>query len=211
MLKAEGLTIEQVRRTVGERLAIGRVLARQIRSSIIIDDSELLKYYESNQEKYRRVPQAEVRHILFVAPPGADEAAVRARAEEARAKIAVGADFAEVGREYADPSSGASGDEVITVHRGELASEIEAEAFGLPPGGVSPLIKTDAGWHLIKVERVQAETLAPFAEVRESIRDQLFQEKFESKRKDWLADLRSQASIQVLMQPQDLRAQSAKP
>jgi peptidyl-prolyl cis-trans isomerase SurA len=211
MLKAEGLTLEQVRRTVGERLAIGRLLARQIRSSIIIKEDEMVKYYETNQEKFRRTPQAEIRHILFPAPAGTDEAAVHARADEARAKIAAGADFATVGKQYSDPSSGASGDEVITVHRGELAPAIEDAAFGLPAGGLSPLIRTEVGWHLIKVERVQAEAVAPFAEVRDSIRDQLFQEKFEAKRKEWLAGLRSQTFIQVLIQPGDLQTQTAKP
>lgn len=211
MLKAEGLTLEQIRRSIGERLAIGRLLARQIRSSIIINEDELVKYYQSNQEKFQRTPQAEIRHILFPVTPGAEEAAVRARAEEARAKIQAGADFAAVGRQYSDPSSGASGDEVITVHRGDLAPEIEAAAFGLPAGGVSPPIRTESGYHLIKVERVQTESVASFAEARESIRDQLFQEKFEVKRKDWLAGLRSKAFIQMLIQPGDLQAQIAKP
>jgi len=211
MLKAEGLTLEQVRRTVGERLAIGRLLARQIRSAIIINEDEMVKYYQANQEKFQRVPQAEIRHILFLVPPGVDDAAVRARAEEARAKIEAGADFAQVGQQYSNPSSGASGDEVMTVHRGELAPEIEAPAFSQPAGGVSPLIRTESGYHLIKVERVQTESVAPYAEARDSIRDKLFQEKFEAKRKEWLAGVRSRAFIQVLMQPGDLQAQSAKP
>jgi peptidyl-prolyl cis-trans isomerase SurA len=210
MLKAEGLTLEQVRRTVGERLAIGRLLARQIRSAIIINEDEMVKYYQANQEKFQRVPQAEIRHILFPVPPGADEAVVRARAEAARAKIEAGADFAKIGEQYS-PSSAASGDEVMTVHRGELAPEIEAPAFSLLAGGVSPLIRTESGYHLIKVERVQTESVAPYTEVRDSIRDKLFQEKFEAKRKEWLAGVRSRAFIQVLMQPGDLQAQSAKP
>ncbi len=208
MLKAEGLTLEQIRRSIGERLAIGRLLARQIRSSIIISEDELMKSYQSNQEKYKRVPQAEIRHIFFGFSAEAHEATVRARAEEARAKIQAGADFIQVAREYSDASAGETPGELLTVHRGDLAPEIEAAAFGLPPGGVSPLIRTEPGYHLIKVERVQAESVAPFAEVRESIRDQLFQEKFETKRKDWLEGLRSQAFIQVLIQPGDLRAQS---
>lgn len=208
LLKAEGLTLEQVRRSIGERLAIGRLLARQVRSAIILGEDELAQYYQAHQDKYRRLPQAEIRHILFPIPPGADEAAVRAQAEAARAKIVEGAEFAHVARQYTDPSSAESGGELITVHRGELAPEIEAAAFELPAGGVSPVIRTEAGYHVIKVERVQAESVTPFAEVREAIRDQLFQEKFEAKRKEWLANLRKNAFIQVLMQPKDLHAQS---
>jgi peptidyl-prolyl cis-trans isomerase SurA len=211
MLRAEGLTLEQIRRSIGERLAIGRLLARQIRSAVILNEDEMVSYYQANQEKYKRVPQAEIRHILIAVPRGGDEAAVRARAEEARAKILAGADFAQVAGEYLDADAAARAAEVMTVHRGDLAPEIEAAAFGLPAGGVSPLIQTEGGWQLLKVERVQAESVAPYVEVRESIRDQLFQDKFEAKRKEWLAGLRSRAFIQVLMQPSELQSQSAKP
>jgi parvulin-like peptidyl-prolyl isomerase len=86
---------------------------------------------------------------------------------------------------------------LLTVRRGELAPEIEAVAFGLPPGGISAPIRTAAGLHLIKVEKVQAEPVAPLAEVREAIREQLFQEKFEVKRKEYVAALRSRSAIQV--------------
>ena len=205
MLKAEGLTLEQIRRSIAERLAIGRLLARQIRSSIIIDEEELKKFYQSNEEKFRQIPQAEIRHIFFSA--ATNEEAVRVRAEEALAKIQAGADFVEIARASGDQKAG----ELITVHRGDLAPEIEAAAFGLKAGAVSPLIRTDSGYHLIKVESVQAESVAPFSAVRESIRDQLFQDKFEAKRKDWLTDLRSKAFIQVMIKPGDLQAQSIRP
>jgi len=211
MLRAEGLTLEQIRRSIGERLAIGRLLARQIRSAIVLNEDEMVGYYQANQEKYKRVPQAEIRHMLFPVPPGTEEAAARARAEEARSRILAGADFAQVAGQYLDAAAAARAAEVMTVHRGDLAPDIEAAAFGLPGGGVSGLLRTETGWHLIKVERIQAEPVAPYAEVRESIRELLFQEKFEAKRKEWLGGLRSRAFIQVLVQPSELQSQSAKP
>ncbi len=211
LLRAEGLTLEQVKRNIGERLAIGRLLARQIRSTIIISEEELVNYYESHQEKFTRIPTAEIRHILVAVPPDGEEAKARALADEAWAKIQAGADFAQVAREYSNASSGVSTAELITVHRGELAPEIEAGAFSLPAGGVSQPIRTGAGWHLIKVERIQVEPVMPFAEARDTVRDQLFQEKFEAKRKDWLASQRARAFIQVLVETPDLPAQLAKP
>jgi parvulin-like peptidyl-prolyl isomerase len=203
LLKAEGLTVEQIRRSIAERLAIGRVLIRQIRSSIILSEDELLKTYQENKQKYQREPSAEIEHILFPIDPGQDEAAARARAEEALAKIRGGADFAQVGKEVASaPGSGQS--DQLTVRRGELAPEIEAAAFGLSPGEVSEPIRTAGGFHLIKVLRVQAEPFIPFAEVRDQIREQLFQEKFEAKRKDWLAALRARSSIHVFVKEGDI-------
>jgi peptidyl-prolyl cis-trans isomerase SurA len=196
LLKAEGLTLEQIRRSIGERLAIGRLLARQIRSSILLSEEEIATYYAANPSKFQRIPEAQIYHALFDLRPDQDEAKVRARVEEALAKIRAGADFVETAKQYGDDPAG-SGADLLTVRRGELAPEIEAVAFGLPPGGISGPIRTAAGFHLIKVEKVKAEPVAPLAEVREAIREQLFQEKFEVKRKEYVAELRSRSSIQV--------------
>jgi peptidyl-prolyl cis-trans isomerase SurA len=198
LLKSEGLSLEQIRRNIAERLAIGRLMVRQVRSSIILSEEELLKYYEANKQKFEREATAEILNILIPIAPGQDEAAAKARAEAALAKVRGGADFAQVAKEYAGGPAEGAGD-ALTVHRGELAPEIEAAAFGLPAGGVSEPIRTASGFHLIKVLRVQAEPFIPFAEVRDQIRDQLFQEKFDAKRKEWLAKLRTRASINVFV------------
>jgi peptidyl-prolyl cis-trans isomerase SurA len=211
MLRAEGLTLEQIRRNIGERLAIGRLLARQIRSAIIINEDEILKYYQDHPEKFQRVPEAVIRHILIAVRPGTNDGPARSRAEEALAKIQAGADFAQVAQQYSDSPTKERGGDLGTVRRGELAPEIEAAAFSLPAGGVSPLIRTGAGWNLIKVERLRTDPVAPYGEVRESIRDQLFQERFEARRKEWVEGLRARSSIQVLIQPTDLHTEFKKP
>ncbi|HSB69292.1 MAG TPA: peptidylprolyl isomerase [Candidatus Methylomirabilis sp.] len=210
LLRAEGMTYEQVRRTVEERLAISRTLARQIRSAIIIREDELTQYYQDHPDKYPRIPEAEIRHILVAVPPGSDGAAAKARAEEVLARLKAGADFSKMAEQYSDSPTKDKGGELGAIHRGDLAPEIEAAAFGLPVGGVSELIRTPAGWNIIKVERVRTETVAPFAEVRESIRDEVFQEKFEVKRKEWLAALRAKAFIQVIMEPGALKTELQK-
>jgi peptidyl-prolyl cis-trans isomerase SurA len=199
-LKAEGLTLEQVRRTIAERLAIGRLLSRQIRSTIILSEDELAKYYEAHPEKFQVKPEAEIRLIFVAIRPGRDAAQARKRADEALAKIRAGVDFAEVAREYSDSPTRDRGGELGVVKKGDLAPEIEAQAFGLSAGGVSPAVRTSAGWNIIKVDRSQPGTLAPFEKVREAIRDELFAEKFEAKRKDWVAALRARASIQIMVQ-----------
>jgi len=201
LLRAEGLTLEQVRRTITERLAIGRTLARQVRSSILISEEELLGYYQAHPEKFQRKPEAEIRLILVAVTGQRDEAAARQRADEALAKIRGGADFAQVARDYSDSPTRERGGEMGVVHKGDLAPEIEAQAFGLTAGEVSAPIRTEAGWNLIKVERVQASPLLPFAQAREEVRNELLAQKYEVKRKDWVAGLRSRAAILVLPEP----------
>jgi len=196
LLRSEGLTFEQVQRSVTERLAIGRMLARQVRSSIIVEEDELKRYYATHEDEFRREPQAEIRHILIPSRPGEDEAAGQARAEAVLAKLRAGADFDAVAREV---SGGGAGAERMTVKRGELAPAIESVAFGLAPGDFSSPIRTESGWHLIRVDRRRVEPVAPYAEVRDAVREKVFEEKFQVKRKEWLVRMRAQSYIQIVM------------
>jgi parvulin-like peptidyl-prolyl isomerase len=212
VLKAEGLTIEQVRRAINERLAIGRVLARQVRSGVILSEDELQAYYEKNKaQQFQRRPEVEISHILLVVPAEGDEAKVRARAEEALARIRGGMDFAAAAREYSESPTKAQGGSLGRIHRGDLAPEIETPAFSLRAGEVSDIIRIGNGFNIIKVEQTWADPFLPFAEVREAIRDRLFQEKFEAKRKEWLAVQKSRASIQIVAKPADIVLDFKKP
>jgi parvulin-like peptidyl-prolyl isomerase len=188
--------MEQVQRTVTERLAIGRMMARQVRPTIIVDEDELKRYYATHEDKYQRVPEAKIHHILIAPRPGESEAAAQARAEAALAKIRAGADIDAVAREFVE---GAAGADQMTVKRGELAPEIEKAAFGVDLGTVGPLVRTESGWHIIRVDQRQSDPVVPYAEARDAIRDLVFQEKFEVKRREWLAKLREQSYILIVM------------
>jgi len=196
LLRAEGLTVEQVQRSVTERMAIGRMMARQVRATIIVDEEELKRYYATHEEKYRREPEAKIHHLLITSQPGESAQATQARAEAAAAKIRAGADIDAVAREYVP---GAAGADQMVVKRGELSPEIEKAAFDDPVGSVGPLVQTESGWHIIRVDQRQSDPVVPYAEAREAIREAIFQEKFEVKRKEWLAKLRQQSYIQIVM------------
>jgi parvulin-like peptidyl-prolyl isomerase len=196
LLRAEGLTMEQVQRSVTERMAIGRMMARQVRATIIVEEDELKRYYATHADKYRREPEAKIHHILIAPRPGESQADAQARAESALAKLRGGADIDAVAREFVP---GAAGADQMTVKRGELAPEIEKAAFDDPLGSVGPLVRTESGWHIIRVDQRQSDPVVPYAEVREAIRDAVFQEKFDAKRTEWLTRLREQSYIQIVM------------
>ncbi len=209
LLKSEGLTLEQIRRSIGERLAIGRLLARQIRSAIIVSEADLQKYYADHTGEFGRRPEAEIFHVHFPVDEKEGREAAKARAEKALAAIRGGADFTQVAKEALGRPEDAV--ETLVVHKGDLAPQIEAAAFGTRPGELGPLVETDSGWHVIKVVRVRTETVAPFSEVRDGIRDRLFQERFDAKRREWVAELRNRSSIQVFIKEGEIAgAQAAK-
>ena len=121
----------------------------------------------------------------------------RAKAEEALAKLRAGADFAEVARAYSDGPTAQTGGTLGTLHRGELAPELETAAFTTPVGEVSGIIQTNTGLNIIQVEARKLEPVAPLDEVRDKIKEAILDQKYDAKYKEWVEELKRKAAIQV--------------
>ena len=215
-LRREGLTLERFRRSVEEQIAISRLVSKDVRSKIILPEEDLRRYYDEHPEEFTRIPEVRLRHLLIRAAADADAAAVaraRAKVEAARARILKGEDFGKVADE-ASEAGGAPGGELGVVKKGELNPEIEGLAFALPLRQVSEGFRTTAGFHLILVEERTESPVLPYTESRERIREKLLQERQGAKLKEWLAELRKRAVIDLKgVQPGDAgkAGETAKP
>jgi peptidyl-prolyl cis-trans isomerase C len=138
------------------------------------DDAMLHAYYDSHKTDWEEV---KARHILIrfqgSKMPLADgkkeltEAEALAKVTDLRAKIVAGADFAEVAKENSDDKgSGANGGDLGSFGRGQMVPEFDKEAFLLPVGQMSQPVKSQFGYHLIKVE---SHSTKPFEEVKAAI------------------------------------------
>src|SRR5688572_10489172 len=151
-------------------LLLDRELARQ---RVVVPPGDIQRYYNDNIQQYSTPERVRASHILLNTG-GKDEAAVRKQAEELLAKIKAGADFAELARTYSeDPGSKEKGGDLDFFPRGQMVPEFEASAFALKPGEVSDLIKTQYGFHIIKVAEKQASTTQPLETVRAQIQQTL--------------------------------------
>lgn len=143
-----------------------------------VSDREVERYYNQNIFLYEIPAQVRASHILFRIEEGADEAAVRRRAEEVLEEARAGGDFAELARTYSeDTASAQQGGDLNLFSRGEMVPEFEQAAFSLGVGEISDLVRSQFGLHIIKVtERVEPMT-RPLESVREEIVSALKQEK----------------------------------
>jgi peptidyl-prolyl cis-trans isomerase SurA len=198
-LRREHLTLERFRRSIEEQIAVTRLIGKEVRSKIIIPEEDLRRYYDGHAEEFKRTPEVRLRHILVRLAPDADPAAVaraRAKIDAARARVLQGADFGVVA-DQASEAGGARGGELGVVKKGELNPEIERLAFSLPLRQVSEPFRTAAGFHLLLVEERRDDPVIPYAEARERIRDKLLQERQEAKLKEWMAEVRKRAVIDL--------------
>jgi peptidyl-prolyl cis-trans isomerase C len=126
--------------------------------------------YEVFKSKYRMPEQVKASHILFDTRKGAPEAAL-ARANEARAKLLAGADFATLAKEISDdPSVKSNGGELGWFARGKMDPQFTRAAFALAKEGeLSEPVLSSFGYHLIRFEGRRAERQQSFDEVKDSI------------------------------------------
>ena len=146
----------------------------RVRSKITPTDAEVRAAYEQRKDSFNVPEQVNASHILIaVKPEGGDsaDALARARAENlaARAK-APGADFAKLANENTDDASGkATGGKLPPFSHGQMVPEFEEAAFTMAPGEIRGPIKTQFGYHVIKVESKTPARSRSLEEVRASL------------------------------------------
>ena len=153
---------------------------KHIDSSINVTDADLKKAYEENKKDYEQV---KARHILiaFKGSPAAQkgkkeltDAEAKAKAEALRTEIVGGkAKFEDVAKKESDDTeSGKNGGDLGAFGRGQMVPEFEKAAFAAKAGEVTPVVKTQFGYHIIKVEE---HTSTPFEQVKPSLEKTLKQ------------------------------------
>jgi peptidyl-prolyl cis-trans isomerase C len=146
---------------------------QKIEKTVTVSDADAQKQYDANKKDYEQVT---ARHILiaFKGSPAAQkgkkeltEAEAKAKAEEIRKKIVEGADFAEMAKKESDDvGSGSRGGELGAFSRGQMVPEFEQAAFAAKVGEVTPVVRTQYGYHIIKVDK---HDYTPFDQVKDSL------------------------------------------
>jgi peptidyl-prolyl cis-trans isomerase C len=175
-LEAAGLGEAEWPGHVRRQLAVRRLVDRHLARGLSVSDAEVHAFYEENLRRFTRPEQLRARHVLVAVPAGADaeaRAAARGKAEAVRAEALAGADFAELARSRSDDSTAGRGGELEPFGRGVMVRPFEEAAFALEAGGISPVIETGFGFHVIKLEERIPELRLPEADVRERIREHL--------------------------------------
>ena len=163
-----------------------------------VSDSEMKKYYDEHIDEYKK-DEVEASHILIKTTddqnkplPEAEQKKAKEKAEKVLKEVKAGGDFAELAKKYSqDPGSAEQGGSLGTFGKGMMVKEFEDAAFGMEPGQVSDLVKTDFGYHIIKVTDRIKETTS-FDEAKEGIKEEILKNKYGEK----IAELQKKAQIE---------------
>ncbi len=176
MVKAQGLSLDGVKKRLREQLLVERIKRRKVNLRISVTEEDIDQYLNANREKLETGLSFEARHILFVPTAGAGEdgwQAARRRGEDVYSRVMGGEEF------------------------GELAPDIEKAILRLSPGEHSSPFRSEVGYHLFELE--SKETLAgeQLTQARNQIRDILYKQKYEVRLNEWLVEIRGKAIIEM--------------
>ncbi len=171
----------QARYQVPERRSVRYALLdqTQLRQRASISDEELRNYYNQHINEYKVEDRAHVEHILFktVGKTDAEVAEIRQKAEDVLKKAKHGDSFEELAKKYSEDNSKDKGGDLGWIVRGQTVPEFEQAAFTLPKGTISDLVKTQYGFHIIKVLDRETARTKTLDEVRLTIFSTLSDEK----------------------------------
>ena len=150
------------------------------KAKVTVDENEVKTYYDENQAEFFAPETVEARHILIQVNKDADEKTVetgRLKAEDILARAQKGEDFAELAKELSEGPSKNQGGYLGTFERGRMVKPFEEAAFSLKDGEISEPVRTDFGWHIIKVEKHTPAETRTLEASQNKIRGQLSEQK----------------------------------
>jgi len=150
----------------------------KLAAQLVASDDEIKAWYQSHADRYTLPEERRASHILITAKkdaPAAEDKAARGRAEEALAQVKKNpADFARLAKQYSqDPGSAERGGDLDWFGRGMMVPPFEQAVYALKENEVSALVRSDFGYHVIKLTGIRPERVKPLAEAKNEIADEL--------------------------------------
>ena len=163
-----------------------------IEQDVAVSEEEIRAIYESDIDSFVSQETRAVRHILLSTDGNTNDSEQRAKASDLIAQINAGADFAELAKSHSqDPGSAPNGGSLGDVEIGQMVPEFEEAAFALSAGDISEPVKSQFGYHIIKVDKINASQPQTFADVRFDLEQEERDRKAQEILLDKVEDLRN--------------------
>ncbi|MES0397934.1 MAG: SurA N-terminal domain-containing protein [Syntrophobacteria bacterium] len=157
-----------------------RFVPRDYLAEVEVTDQEIEEFYQLHQDNYREPKKVHARHILFRISEKAKTAEIQETLDRAKKVLNLarkGDNFAELARKYSEDSTAAKGGDLGYFKSGDMVKPFADSAFSLKKGEISDLVRTRFGIHIIKVEDITEESVQPLAQVKETVRQSLKEER----------------------------------
>ncbi|NMO21528.1 peptidylprolyl isomerase [Pyxidicoccus fallax] len=203
LLTSEGYTMATYRDMLRKQILRDRLLRMKVGAKVKITEEDLKAAYAQYARGESQDSEVHARHILVQVDPKATPEQVEAARKKAEAIAAEarrpGMDFSALARARSEGPSASDGGDLGWFKRGVMVPAFEKVAFTLNEGEVSEPVRTNFGWHVLKVEEKRSVAAASYEEMRPKLEQKLGQEKSEKLLEQYVAELRQKANVEVKM------------
>ena len=199
-LAKEGMTFEQYKTQIEKRILRTKLVQWSAKVEPQASEKQLRDFYEQNAERYKTPETFRPAHILFGIPkdaPPEKVQEVRKKCQEVLERIRKGEDFGEMALLYSqDPSAKERGD-LGYFKKGELLPAFEKELNRLRVGEVGGIIRTEFGFHLIKLLDRRGGTPMPFEEAKARVQREYFESEMDRAVRRFITSLKEKSVIDI--------------
>jgi peptidyl-prolyl cis-trans isomerase SurA len=200
-MKQQGESLDEANladiKRIREQLTLLKIVDRDVRSGVMVADSDLKRYFQEHRDRFALSEEYTLSQILIKPRSPDDTADAREKIREAMALLKQGESFDDVALRFSDGPNASHGGHLGLVRQGELLPEIERTVATLVPGGISDVIETSEGFHIMRLQDKTPKQFRPFEQVRNEIQALVFQQKSEDVFQTWLANLKNKAYIEI--------------
>ncbi|MEQ1728185.1 MAG: peptidyl-prolyl cis-trans isomerase [Vicinamibacterales bacterium] len=201
-LKAENMTLSDLRKSLEKQMIISRVQQNEVMSKIAVNDEEARRYYQEHLAEFTQPRSVTLREI-FITVPG-DGATVNVGLdEEVREKIAAvrqravnGESYEKLAADLSDAPSKANAGLIGPLSLSDLSPDLQKLLESMKQGDITQPLRGAKGYQLLKLESATTSETKPFEEAREDISNRVFTDKRTDEFEKYLQKLRTQAIIE---------------
>lgn len=186
-LEEDEYVLEQIKK-ITEQILVQTLIQKEILDKVQVSEEEVEEYYKENQDKFTEKEQVHLYNILVE---------TEEKAQEILEELKAGKDFSEVAKENSIGPSASKGGDLGYLSKGTIIPEIEEVIFVLEIEELSKVVKTDFGFHILKITDKKPETIKTLEEVKEDILQTLLPTKQNKAFENLLENLKSKADIEI--------------
>ena len=187
----------QSKAVLREELMVRRVRDMETRRGLFVSPEEIRAYYKEQQPLFTSPHAHHIRQILLLPKLGETTETLKARAEVLVSQLNEGRTFEQLAELFSDGSESVLGGDLGFVTKNELLPPLRDALHKISPGEVTPLIETEIGIHILRLEESRPGVTQPFEKVKDAIANRLYQEKLQESQAKWMSSLKNKAYIEI--------------